>query len=305
MSLLEKILYKRTRGLLRGGLLERLFLESAIKRAVDRKGKVLLLGSSYAQYGGIPSLIKGATLVAAPSQDIYYSTVLAQNIMGQSEGKVDTCVLILGYYALFQDLSLQTRDRVDKIGGTFWPVLGDSHNWENPYNPNHWHKGYRYPNCVKRFLERKVYEYFYGTNSYFDDMTMRDTQKHTSWKNLSLQERRELAYKRADRHNKLYKYQDACVDNCKKLQSFVQKNGQMQLLYVIPPFSKEYCEKISEEMIIENERAMKKLNINFIDFNRMKKYSSEYFIDADHLNDEGAKKFTSELVEVMKQMNMI
>jgi len=305
MSILEKILYKRTKGLLREGLLERLFIESALQRAVDREAKILLLGSSYAQYGMLPSLIKDATLIAAPSQDIYYCSALAQNVVGQSDGKVNTCVMILGYYALFQDLSLQARDRIDKIGGTFWPILKDSHNWENPYNPNHWHKEYRYPKFVKKFCERKVYEYFYENNSYFDDMTMRDTKKHTSWKNITSRERRDLAYERATSHNKLYKYQEAKVENCKILQNFVQKNGQLQLVYVIPPFSEEYCEKISEEMKVDNERIMKKININFIDFNRINNYSSEYFIDADHLNDEGAKKFTIELVEIMRQMNML
>lgn len=295
MAIWEKILYKRTKGLLRGGLLERLFIESALQRATDRKDNIIILGSSYAQYGIVSSSIKGATLIAAPSQDVYYSSALAKKAVGQLEGKVNTCVMILGYYALFQDLSLQARDRIDKIGGTFWPVLEDSHNWENPYNPNHWHKGYRYPNCVKKICERKVYEYFYENNSYFDEMTMRDTKKHTSWKNLTSHERCDLADDRATNHNKLYKYKETNVENCKILQSFVQENKQLQLLYVIPPFSEEYCDIISEKMKADNERIMKQLNISYIDFNRLKKYSSEYFIDADHLNDEGAKKFTIEI----------
>ena len=305
-NLINKLIYKKIRGILRGGLLERIFIDAAFHRALDRHDNVLIIGSSCAQNGIISTKIDNATLIAAPSQDIYYSIKLAKKIIDNEKNDIHTCVFILGYYTAFQDLSLQSKERIDKVGGTYWPLLNDSHNWRVPYNPNYWHKGYRYPKKFKQFAEKIVYNYFYKNNSYYDDLARRENKRMyggRTWDELSDKEKHSIADVRTKSHNKLFKYKDAYAENIKLLSDFQKelKKKNIRFIYMNPPFSRVYRTNINKEYKNKTQQMLKEANIEWIDFNDRVQMEDACFVDADHLNEYGAILFTKSLISILSK----
>lgn len=312
MSMLSKYCYKRFRGILRGGLLEYLFLTAAFERArrIASDNMTLVAGSSYAQYAFDSKLINDSLLLAGPSQDVYYSVMClkrAIDLIKNNGGSVKKCILILGYYAPFQDLSLQKYDRTKHLGGTYYPLFNDAHNWDNPEDTRCWHKGYRYPQWFKDLIENQVENYLFDTNSYFDDISLREKIRkgELCWSQLDEVTRRRIAQERADKHNRLLKYTGVFNNTLRELEnlnSCLNHNG-IRLQVVVPPFSREYLEFLSNDMKEYFYQWLQKIDLmnDLMDYNISDYIFLDdcYFIDPDHLSDTGAMLFTKMIKEMI------
>lgn len=308
MSILTKYCFKKFRGILKGGLLEYLFLTAAFDRATRRAtdGMTLVTGSSYAQYAFDSKIVNNSLLLAGQSQDVYYSIMCLKrsiNLVEDNGGSVKKCILILGYYAPFQDLSLQKNDRIEHIGGTYYPLFYDAHNWDNPEDTRCWHKGYRYPQWFKDLIENQVENYLFDTNSYFDDISLREKIRkgELCWSQLDEVTRRRIAQERADKHNRLLKYTEVFNDTLqemKGLNSYLsQRNARIQV--IVPPFSREYLEFLNDDLKETFYLWLQKVGLmhNIVDFNVSNEMLEDdaCFIDPDHLSDMGAMLFTEKI----------
>ena len=170
VGMIEKIARKKAERLFRGGLKDKIFLEAGLERAqAMRCIDALFVGSSYAMYGIISSDWKDSLNLGGISQDFYY----AKKIIETVNTKIKMAIILCGYYGPYMDLSLQKNERKDLVGSVYWPVLGDSHNWDCPRDNGCWYKQYRYPSLLRKYCEKKVYDYFYKTNARFDSVVKR------------------------------------------------------------------------------------------------------------------------------------
>ena len=85
-----------------------------------------------------------------------------------------------------------------------------------------------------------------------------------------------------------------------KLIQLAKKNN-VNVYVVIPPFSQDYKSSIPEynELFSGIIQLCNKNNVKLISFYNSSEYTNEYFYDTDHLNLNGAKKFTKELKDII------
>lgn len=288
----DKFVRKQTERLFRGGLKDRIFLQAGLARA-NSFGELdtLFVGSSYAVYGIISDFWSYSLNLGGISQDFYYAKKIIENI----HSKTKRVVIICGYYTPYIDLSSQKKERENLVGSVYWPVFRDSHNWNDPSDNAHWHKQYRYPVWLRRICERKLYQYFYRSNAWFDDVVRRKGD----FSLLPDELRENLVVERTNVHNKHLKYKASFEENkdiVKCIKEITDKRG-MELFIVIPPFTREYLDRIDARYIKDSDTFYRVTNTydGYIDCNKIVGYTNDFFVDADHLNDKGAAQFTKDL----------
>ena len=126
--------------------------------------------------------------------------------------------------------------------------------------------------------------------------TWKDISKE--WKNLTFNEKENAANKRVAGHEKLLKYNNTCEENkeiIKKIKELCEKNG-CNLYIFIAPMSEQYLKSMSnmyKEKSNELISFLKELNVNVMDFNISSCFKEDDFVDADHLDEQGAIKLSS------------
>jgi hypothetical protein len=89
----------------------------------------------------------------------------------------------------------------------------------------------------------------------------------------------------------------------KDLNELIQKDNR-KLFIIIPPFRSDYKKLLPEQSIIF-KKIFKLKGIEFIDYYNSNKFSDDDFGDADHLNEQGAKKLTNEIYQYFKKNNLL
>jgi hypothetical protein len=88
-------------------------------------------------------------------------------------------------------------------------------------------------------------------------------------------------------------YLDSIVELC--------DSRKIELIIVSNPVHKQYLKKIPVKIMEKYIELTKKYNVNYTVFDKTTdRYPDSLFLNSDHLNEKGAKKFTEELIEYLK-----
>lgn len=223
----EKWLLKEINKRIKDSRYNYLFLKAMLKRAEELRGKNLsiVVGSSYALKGIEPAIWPGMVSFGMHSQVLYYSLKFIQT--ANIENKFSKIYLILGYYAPYLDLSLQTTERKTYIGGAYYSLFLDSHHWKDPFQTKTWHWSILYPSCIKEYCEKCFISYLKNVNSYYNNFRCRlDKEQFNGrkWAELPEKERIIIAKNRVEQHSRFKKYKTTFLENTDLLNKFYEED---------------------------------------------------------------------------------
>lgn len=213
--------------------------------------------------------------------------------------KRNKCIVILGYYIGYQDLSRATNVGRDLVTKIYYPLFKDSRHWEFPPRCNMWENMPECSEAEKDIIEKTALQMMLKREQYYSDLKIRVPFfdfKGQYWRELEEAEKDSFGKQRAESHNKLVQYKDTFLENKEVLNDYIRllKKKEINPIFVIAPFSKAYNRYVNEEM---KENVVKmfvdnKKDIAFIDFNETQYFNDDDFVDTDHLNGRGAYKMS-------------
>lgn len=278
-----------------------------LKSMLESKDSVttIIAGSSYASFGIDPK--PGQINLGLPSQDVFFADKLIRKIVDE-RGSVKTVILVSSFYGLYSDLSkTKTLSEQQRIVDVYLPLLNESHHMTQVQ----FSTGMKarilscMDDCVCWIMQKTVFRK--PLTRYFDDKYHSRFQRRLvcqeepdlSWENLSPELRKKEASRRVASHEKSLRYSDSFVENVQLLTDLhdylAEKNIALNI--VIPPFSEEYCQHMSQNFINaakESECFLRSVSDAYLDANKMPdiKFYAKDFVDMDHLSDSGAEKLT-------------
>ena len=286
------------------------FLRYMHERVSKVDVETIVVGSSHALNGIDEKLFQnGCINLSMHSQDIYYDYINAKKAIKESKEKIKNCVIVMGYYIIAQDVSLESRYGHEMIKHVYYPVLNDAHNWTDPETIDIWNdqdiKFSKSVHCVSDSdIWNEVCNWFDENSTYYNSMRGRGNGifdfSGRKWPELSNEERDEFGQKRAADHNKILRYDKTIEENFSLLNEFVEflNENLINPYIVITPFTKEYNKYISpkyKELILEAINNLPN-NVVYLDMNDLDLFDSYDFVDTDHLNEKGAEKVSKYIV---------
>lgn len=261
----------------------------------------IITGLSYGLDGLESRLLKGNAInFLMHSQDLYYDFLHIKKAVENSGKTINNCIITLGYYSLFYDLSLSNNGW--KCFETYMPLFSDMHHAE--------FKGAVLPSfsCPDKYREF-YHSFFQEKRSYYGEAVLReytciDISEKGGWLNLSADERDQEAYELAQKHNRHLKHRDTFIENKSILGNMIRflVERNIRPIITILPVSKEYLKYIDstyrEELLSVLDEVSCGINLDFIDLNDTDFFGADELLDCDHLNSKGAIKATMLMNEV-------
>lgn len=287
---------------------EYFFMKSRYKYIRNSKNTnmVLVTGSSHSLYGINGYAWNDLVNCSMFSQDIYYDFVCGKCAVESSVGRFDRCIIIMGYYMAFQDLSKAKQGGHKIISKVYYPLFNDARNWKEPCKYEKWYKYYNdYGATQEDGLEATICNQIMNNRNYFKDRLGKRGSYFDfggrEWGDISLEERDSYGIERAEQHNKHLKHIDCLEDNKHILADYVHllRINNIHPILVVTPFSKEYCKYVDKSMIdgFHEMLAYIKEDYEFKDMNDdSNQYDCRDFVDTDHLSKKGSEKVSKELV---------
>lgn len=278
------------------------------KAAACFSNGTLVVGSSHGLCGIDESIMSATVNCSMHSQDIYYDYKCIEFVLAHSKyvRTFDRCILVMGYYIPFQDLSLSKRARLEMISRTYYPIFYDAHNWERAEEFDHWYFNKEINEKIKNEVEHRAVD-LSKKYSFYAPETMSRKPLYDfggkTWEELESYKRETYGHMRANVHNSIEQHKDSYIENQRIIQGLIGllKKNYIKPIVVITPFTKEYCTFISESMKYDLYNMMNSAGIEIIyDFNQDKYHSifdASCFTDTDHLNEKGSV-ILSELLNI-------
>lgn len=269
----------------------------------------LITGNSYALYGVNERAWKNAVNCSMISQDIYYDFQCARRVLasGKAGTSFERCLIVMGYYGAFHDLSLSKENRKELIPKVFYPIFRDAHNWGEPGSYDPWSPVGDVPEPVKARCERIAAEKILEFGTYYFDENPRKANitnpNGRSWSELPEAERKALGASRAADHNRIFRHKASLEENREIFREFVRflYSRDVTPIVVIPPFTKEYNRSILKEMKESVPEMLDSVpeQVHYVDFNEAPElFGPADFMDFDHLSAAGAEKMSAILADM-------
>lgn len=291
-------------------------------RAMHEKNRsegtdTIIVGSSHAMNGIVESELNNAGDVISfciSSQDLYYDFMHIKVAIREAKKPIKRCLINLGYYMLFQDLSKSENMR-GIITKTYMNLWGNEcvHNYHDA-EPQDLFQLIKidtsfYPvSAVKELCDYWACSVLKEQSSYYGDMMQRENNnilgvKKVIWKELNEDQKNEYAINRTQNgHNRHIKHILTRQENAAILADMVDMLDQnnIKTYFFITPYTQNYLEYIDKAYKPDILSALNELNnsVEFLDMNELEGiFTDEDFIDSDHLNERGAIKATAVLNE--------
>lgn len=289
------------------------FLKQRLEKALAGKKQpvnVWVLGSSYAAQGVLDAAFPWLTNLAAPSQDLFCSKgLLDKSICRNSEEESKVCILMLGYYALYDDLSGAGKETSDLMLTVYAPLIGETHHKEGKA----FHIREELQNSIPCMDDGRIVEcedwirQFFAGENYFNSLYTRegnDPDYTGEWQTLSREEKEKIGKTRAEKHNRLRKHQDVREENVGILRDILEElqRNEIPAVVMIPPFTEYYRRYLAPEYQKELLEALDSFSspVIYYDLNELGEFGDADFFDSDHLNDTGAAKLTELICRLLE-----
>lgn len=266
--------------------------------------KTIIAGCSHAMYGiDEKKIAEGVINFSIASQDLYYNYKHIQKAVEEGKQKIEKCIINIGYYGLYQDVSLSKSWDYAQLYRVYYPLFGDTHNFHGIGSLYEWDKikldkdAYNME-TVQKFCQECARELFMEESSYFGIMKSRRSniiRQDIIWNELDENTKEQEALRRMKDHNRLKKYIQSYEENCILLRRMTDylKQQDITTVFVIFPFTRWYNQYIDTRYKNEIYNLLDSLPVP-VEFWDMNDYEGVFedsdFLDTDHLNDKGAEK---------------
>lgn len=302
------------------------FLTAMHQKIVEEGAEVLIVGCSHSMNGIINSEMRRKTVnLSVSSQDLYYCAKQIEKALDHCRPRY--CLINLGLWGLYQNLAKQKHQGM-LVDVLFNPLVHDSHGKELveieewKYDNAYFHKLEKIYDkaTLKKMAEDWGVRLLKEESSYYNSILTRESnskmyKQGRIWWELSESERDEEAIERTDRHNALYKYAEARVENELVLSQLLNKLKENNVIpiVVIFPQTKEYRKHIDKRYKEEIVSFLDGLDqeVFFWDMSDEPVFEDSDFVDSDHMSTKGAAKATKlvsdylDLVEELKCDNAV
>lgn len=287
------------------------YLMMTMNKARNPLIDTVITGSSYGLLGIDENMLTHEVNTSLPSQDLYYSLKAVYKLW-EDNPNIKNVVLCCGYYIYHWDLSMvRNSTEQQRISMVYEPIFHDTHNAVLlPPNSSVLPKSHIFDiqKCVEATIRAESTKTYYCSENPRSLWALRLWQDPSKdWIQLSEEERRDAGKKRAIQHNGNTKYVNTLRENTILFHKFISfcTQKKIQVLMVVTPGSKYYCKYLDP---VFKEAYYDVLNgtegtIHLLDLYTDESFGEEDFLDTDHLNDSGAKKMTTMILETLRKMN--
>lgn len=280
------------------------YLDAMHEKNRTAGAETIIVGCSHAMYGISERRIsKDVINFSIASQDLYYNYKHIQKAIEEGKRKIKRCIINIGYYGLYQDVSLSKSWEYAQLYRVYYPLFTDTHNFHGEGKLYEWEKikfdrnAYRMEE-VQKFCQECARGLFMEESSYFGAMKSRKSniiRQDIIWNELDEKTKEQEALRRMKDHNRLKKYVQSYEENCALMREMADYLNQKDIItvFVIFPFTGWYNQYIDAEYKNEIYNLLDSLPVP-VEFWNMNDYAGVFddsdFLDTDHLNDKGAKK---------------
>lgn len=277
----------------------------------------IITGSSHAMNGIVESALEGEVInFSISSQDLYFDFEHIKKAVEEGRQKIEICVIDLGYYQMYHDLSCSKGwGRV--ITKVFYPLLGKSHHYQGEEELDrmqdiNFDKDMFAEKWVREFVDHWAKGVFMEESTYYGSLKTRENNNflrlnNVIWNTLPEDEKRDIAIKRTDEHNKLKVYEHTRQENgiiVGEMAEYLVRHDILPV-FVIFPFTKYYNAYIDQEYKADIKNILEDLPypVEFLDMNDYQEmFDDSDFLDSDHLNLQGALKATGFLNDFLENI---
>lgn len=300
--------------------IERDFLRAMLEkgRKTKENGSTLIVGDSQAVYGIEEKYWKNAVNCSVECQDIYYDYLCARYVLDKAKpGVFKRCIIVCGYYAPFQDVSLSKANAWPMINYIYYPIFQDLRNWDGKKPEDYWdtpkvteaweaiaHRKEPIPNAVRKAVEKAITKHFIEQGTVFAVMNRGVTAYAGGrrWVQFTQEEKYRYSNEMAQRWNTFDKYSETRRENGAILEAFIQYliTKDVTPCFVIGPLTKTIRELLDpkvKEALGEWLDSIPEV-IDYVDFNESDLFEDIDFMDMNHLSPYGAEKFSKMLVDL-------
>lgn len=290
------------------------YLDSMHEKNRQKGADIIVAGSSHAMNGVSEKYFDTEVInFSVSSQDIYYDFLHIRKACEEGRRPIKTCVINIGYYMLFQDLSLSKNSNY-LVRTVYEPLFHDSHfmQIESPYHPLQEAvtagRDFFSTELVETFSREWIRNVLIEQGSYYGELISREKNnvlslKEIVWEQLSESEKDAYARKRAADHNRLYAHKESRAENARLIEEMTAylSERDIRTVFVIFPFTEWYNKYINPKYGEDIYGALDGLRtpVEFLDMNEMDCFHDGDFLDTDHLNDTGAEKASKILNEFL------
>lgn len=265
----------------------------------------LIVGSSHAMNGVVEECFERRPInFSISSQDIFYAYEHIKKAVKEGKRKIENCIIDLGYYVLYQDVSRSKNIGKALIPRVYVPLFGEPHHYSEStdydmlqmlsYDETKYSKELVQEVCSQWAQADMLKEpTFYG-NRRSRERNSRCFLEGKIWNSLSEEEREQIAVARTTNHNYLRKYEATRTENIAIMQEMTKflTEQSVRVIFVIFPFTDYYNMYIDSMYKAEIYDLLDGFEypVEFLDMNEFQMFDNQDFVDADHLNYQGAEK---------------
>ena len=292
------------------------YLDAMHEKNRQRGTDTIVVGSSHAMNGIVEGCFDREIInFSVSSQDIYYDFLHIKKACQEGKQAIKTCVINIGYYMLFQDLSL-SKNMNYLVRKVYEPLFHDTHFMKTgeAYSPLRETlesgKGIFSAELIGMLCQEWSRRTFIEQGSYYGEPVSRKRNnalalKGVEWGRLSETEKDAYAQKRTADHNRLYAHKESRSENgrlIEEMAEYLSERG-VRTVFVIFPFTKWYNQYINPEYKDDIYRLLDGLSlpVELLDMNEMDCFDDSDFLDTDHLNDKGAEKASRLLNQFLRE----
>lgn len=292
------------------------YLDAMHEKNRQQGTDTIVVGSSHAMNGIVEECFDRDIInFSISSQDIYYDFLHIKKACQEGRRPIKTCIINIGYYMLFQDLSLskQMNYLVRKV---YEPLFHDIHFMKSgeAYSPLRETlesgKGIFSAELIGMLCQEWSRRAVMEQGSYYGELVNRRGNnalvlEGVEWGRLPEPEKEAYAKKRAFAHNRLYAHKESRIENGRLIEEMTAYlyERNVRTVFAIFPFTKWYNRYINPEYRKDIYQILDglKLPVEFFDMNELEYFDDGDFLDTDHLNEEGAKKASGLLNQFLRE----
>lgn len=278
--------------------------------------ETIIVGSSHAMNGIVEEVFDERPInFSISSQDIYYSFQHIQKAVLEGARQIENCIIDLGYYVLYQDVSRSKKIGKALIPRVYAPLFGDVHYYGESvdydmlqmlsYDEALYSKELVQEVCSEWAREDMLQDPTYYGKRRSRERNSRCYLEGNIWQKMPEAARDQIAMARAEEHNRLKKYEltkRENIDILKQITEFLVSHNA-RVVFVLFPFTDNYNRYIDSTFKAEIYTVLDELEqpVEFIDMNELQLLDNRHFVDADHLNYQGAMKVSEFLNVLLKK----
>jgi hypothetical protein len=297
---------------------DRLYLSGKLNSLCDTRKdtQIVISGSSYAMVGikekPMPS---PAVNLAVNAQDPFY-TFLGIETAKKSCSKINTAVIVGGYYFWHTDMSVLCEGSdyyASVLSRVNYPVFQNQHNFTGVLKP-------KMLRAATDPLMEKLHDFQEVAKSHYEKISQRlatldyfNNEFNTrpangmlsyAFRDMTDEVNEKAAKVRADGHAGNFSLEHLSY-NMKLFRKFLSKmNGKnMKTIIVIPPVTDFYSNhsdvKLRDSFYEAFESLKSEFDFEFMDLFDSDEFDNEDFQDYDHLNDKGAEKLSKLVTKIL------